>query len=118
MKLKNLLTLKIFFKKPVVILKILMRKQVFIMKCNFLQLDMTKTHMRHLHILGLWILMSKIPIKMIRIHGGQLSRQFMNLILENLNYLLMRLLRTVKIIEMIHKNSISPWKKMCMRRWL
>ena len=95
--------MKIFLKKSVVILNIFIQKQVFILKFQFQDLEMIKTHIRHLHILGLSILMSKISIKMIIIRGEKSTRQFMNLILEKLNYYLKHLFSNVKSIQMIHK---------------
>ena len=106
MKLKNLLKLKIFLKKPVVILNISIQKQVLILKYQLQQLDMMKTHIIHIHIIGLWIFMSKISIKMIRIYGGQSASKWMNLILDILHYLLNRLLITIKPSKQDTKYSI------------
>ena len=67
---------------------------------------MMKTHIIHIHIIGLWILMSKISIKMIRIYGGQSASKWMNLILDILHYLLNRLLITIKPSKQDTKYSI------------
>ena len=127
MILKNLLKLKILLKEPVVILKIWMQRQVLVLKCQFQELYMTKTHIIHLHMLGLWMFISKMLRIMIRTHGGISTREFINLILDRFNYFLNRFLRTVKIIQMSHKTfhlksrgifKPFPWKKFYMRRWL
>ena len=104
MKLKNLLMPKIFFKNLVVILRILVHNQVLILKWQFLFLDMLITHIWHLNILVLWILLSKTSIKFIRRHGGQSKWQLMNLILDRLKYFLNFLLSTFKSIQMSHKH--------------
>ena len=78
MKLKNLLSLERLLKKPEVNLMILIQNQVFILKYQLQDLYMMITHIRHLHILGLWILMPKRLIKMIRIQQGESIRQLMN----------------------------------------
>ena len=102
-ELNTLLGLKRILKKTFMILSIFMQKQLLILMCQLLVLEMIITHKESLNILGLWILMSKISIKMIRRHGGQFTRQLMNIILDRLNYFLKRLLVTVKGIRMSHR---------------
>ena len=62
-KLENLLKLKGFLKRPVVILKIFMQKRMFILKCQLQDIEIIKTHIIHLNMLVLFIFTSKIPIK-------------------------------------------------------
>ena len=61
-----------------------------------------KTHIIHQSMWRKWIYMSKILIKMIRIHGVTSKRQSVHLILERLNYFSNHLLIAVKIIWISH----------------
>ena len=79
------------------------KKQVIILKCQFQDPDMMEAHRRNQIMLGQWIQMSKILIKMIRIHGRPSTRQCMHLRLDRLNYYPNNFLITVKIIQMRHK---------------
>ena len=102
-ELKNMFMMKKFPNKPVVILKILMQNQVFILKCQLLVIEIIVTTTVNLSILWQWIQMLKISIKIIIIHRGQSTRKLMNRISEKLNYFLKILLNTVKNIKNLHK---------------
>ena len=93
MKLNNLLMLKRVLKKPVVVLKICINNQVLILKCQLLVLKMMRTHIRNLHILGLWII----------IHGRPSMRHLMKVTLSRLNYLPEHLSIYVRSIKISHK---------------
>ena len=97
---KILFKMKIFLKNPVLILKIRLWQQVTTLKFQLHELKMTKTHNNNLHILGFWIMMSRILIMIIIIHGGPSTRR---LIFERLKYFLKPFLINIKSIQMIHK---------------
>ena len=74
--------LKTFLKIPVVILKNLIQKQVFILNCQLLVLEIIRTTNSTQDYFMTMDIDVKILIKIIKTHGGQSTRQFVNCILE------------------------------------
>ena len=88
MKLKNLLKMKIFLKNPVVIQETQDSEASTHPKVTVAGDRYDKKNIRHLNILVFLILMLKISIKMIKIHGLTSISISMNPILYRLNYFL------------------------------
>ena len=101
--LNGLLMLKKVLNKQVEILRILMQKQVFILKHQFMFQEMTEATKGRLGISLQWIQMSQILMKAIRRHGEKSTRQLMNRMLDKLNYFLNSSFNTVKVIQTRHK---------------
>ena len=103
---------EIFLKKSAVIMKIGMMKRVLVLERQFRDIEIMKAYMRQLHILGPWILMLKISIKNISIHGGIYTRQLMSLILEMVKLFTKAVIENCKkSIQIIHQNIPSVIKK-------
>ena len=101
--LNGLLMLKKVLNKQVEILRILMQKQVFILKHQFMFQEMMEATKGRLGISLQWIQMSQVLMKAIRRHGEKSTRQLMNRMLDKLNYFLNSSFNTVKVIQTRHK---------------
>ena len=84
-------------------LKISMHKQGITLNCQLQDPDIMETHLIHQSILWKLIYMSKILIKIIRIHWGPSMRKLVHIILEGLNYFLNCFLINAIIIETSYK---------------
>ena len=81
-------------------IQFLILRCLYIIKCQLQDIYTRETQRRHQSMLGKWIYMSQILIK---IHRGSYTRQLMHATLDRLNYLPKTILITVKSIKRIHK---------------